>query len=404
MELKFGNEEIPLFLRANPHKISTLAYCFALFEGTEPTERHVEQAYEWLNGCGEDIQLDEFTALWKEEHTLSDEEYKTLAETINTTIFEETQSAGGEFKETDVYGFLEQVARHGQAQMEEIAATLRVSDRTVKRRAREMKGLGLIKSSKDGYFFTVKGVRFWKRWIKELKAVPNVPVDPILRRQGSGGKQVELPTRDTLTPKSGDNRVIGDNSIANVLKQLKSGPHELPLDEWRQGVCYCCLRNKEITATFEDHKGENHNLCGDCAYLLSEEQEKQVAKQPEEDPWQGFHCIGRFDPATAYKKTVKSIRELQKSPVATVLTKKDVDRIISWYWTKESYNTVWDLLCKEKIKIIEKFQDSEPIRKCSKKCENFKIVENRPYCNLLQSFLQKEGLPCDHFERKQRSD
>ena len=167
LELKFGNEEIPLFLRANPHKIATLAYSFSLFEGTEPAERHVEQAYQRLVQCGTEMELDEFTAQWIQEHRLSNEEYEAIANTVTVRMAEEMRESGGGLEENTLAGFLSYVARHGEAQMEEIAASLNVGNRAVKSRARELKGLGLIRSSRKGYFFTAKGVRFYKRWLKE---------------------------------------------------------------------------------------------------------------------------------------------------------------------------------------------------------------------------------------------
>ncbi|MGD0495441.1 MAG: hypothetical protein ABSB28_05310 [Candidatus Bathyarchaeia archaeon] len=169
LELTFGNEEIPLFLRANPHKVATLAYCFALFEGTEPTERHVKQADQWLTECGVDMEMDEFTEDWKKEHTLSDQEYFDLKLMIGAQTAEDMEEHGGEIRDTELFKFFEHIARHGQAQMEEIAASMNVSDKTVKRRAKEMKGLGLIQSSIKGYYFTPKGVRFYKRWLKDIR-------------------------------------------------------------------------------------------------------------------------------------------------------------------------------------------------------------------------------------------
>jgi predicted transcriptional regulator len=169
LELTFGNEEIPLFLRANPHKVATLAYCFALFEGTEPTERHVEQAYQWLVECGVDMEMDEFTQEWTKEHMLSDQEYLGLKLTIESRTTEDIEEHGGELRDSELFKFFEHIARHGQAQMEEIAAAASLSDPTVKRRAKEMKGLGLIQSSIKGYSLTPKGVRFYKRWLKDVR-------------------------------------------------------------------------------------------------------------------------------------------------------------------------------------------------------------------------------------------
>jgi DNA-binding MarR family transcriptional regulator len=183
LELTFGNEEIPLFLRANPHKIATCAYCFALFEGTEPAERHVEQAYQWLTECGVDMELDEFTEDWKKEHILSEKEYLDLKLMIEAQTADDMEEHGGELRDTELFKFFEHIARHGQAQMEEIAAAIKLSDATVKRRAKDMKGLGLIQSSIKGYFLTPKGVRFYKRWLREL----NEPTDTAFKGHASSG-------------------------------------------------------------------------------------------------------------------------------------------------------------------------------------------------------------------------
>jgi hypothetical protein len=106
LETKFGNEEIPLFLRANPHKISSLAYCFALLEGAEPGERHIQLAYDWLVRCGLDMELDEFTELWKSENHLKDSEYEMLTGKLNQKIRDELEGAGGEVKDTTWFNFL----------------------------------------------------------------------------------------------------------------------------------------------------------------------------------------------------------------------------------------------------------------------------------------------------------
>jgi predicted transcriptional regulator len=218
LELTFGNEEIPVFLRANPHKVATLAYCFALFEGTEPTERHVQQAYGWLTECGVDAELDEFTQEWKKEHRLSDQEYSELKSTIEAQIAADMEEHGGELRDSELFKFFEHIARHGQAQMEEIAAAANLSDPTVKRRAKEMKGLGLIQSSIKGYSLTPKGVRFYKRWLKDIRndGELNEPNDPAF----VGHK----PFRDEkmpVTPETKINGIIEITIDSNTMLAVK---------------------------------------------------------------------------------------------------------------------------------------------------------------------------------------
>lgn len=216
LELTFGNEEIPLFLRANPHKVATLEYCFALFEGTEPTERHVKQADQWLTECGVDMEMDEFTQEWKKEHMLSDQEYLDLKLTIEAQTTEDMEEHGGELRDTELFKLFKYIARHGQAQMEEVAASMNVSDKTVKRRAREMKGLGLIQSSIKGYYFTPKGVRFYKRWLKDIRNGDlNDPNDPTFK--GHKPFRVE---KIPVTHKSEVNEVIKVTIDSNTMLSL----------------------------------------------------------------------------------------------------------------------------------------------------------------------------------------
>lgn len=170
LELKFGNEEIPLFLRSNPQKIATLSYCFALFEGTEPNVKHVQQAYNWMLECGQDMELDDFSSQWKQEKHLSDVEFTQIKEWIESKISDEVKESGGERRDTIIFRFFEIISKSGQPiQMEEVAAQTQVSNETVKRRAKELKGLGLIKSGIKGYSLTPKGVRFLKRYFNEIK-------------------------------------------------------------------------------------------------------------------------------------------------------------------------------------------------------------------------------------------
>ncbi len=286
LELKFGNEEIPLFLRANPHKIATLAYCFALFEGAEPGERHVDQAYQWLVQCGTDMELDEFTAQWKEDHTLSDEEYESLSKTINEKIVEEMRIQGGEFTETLPYKFLKYVAKHGEAPMEEIAASISVSDKTIKNRAKEMKGLGLIKSARKGYFFTAKGVRFYKRWLKDMNnGYPVCPVYPDSKGQPPFGEEKKqnldnftgkkgVTSRNGVDGVNGETAIVIDKTPKGPIALQKPKPHETiagnvkPLKPIEQGQCTDCGKERALTHTLNKN-GSSQKICSSCAHLRS---------------------------------------------------------------------------------------------------------------------------------------
>ncbi len=229
LENKFRNEEIPLLLRSIPHKIATLASCFALFEGEDdPLERHIQQAYQWLYDCAVDIQLDEYTALYKEENTLEEEEYLILEKTVNDGVKSDMHS-GGSIKETVTYGFLEKIAKKSPIPLEEMAASLGVSEPTIKRRSKTMKGLGITKSSKDGYFFTVKGVKFWKNWIKTIKVIVVKPE----KKSGDGDPDdtYDLDLNDHIGKKVENNLLDYTKNTTkeekNSIMSVKSGINEI---------------------------------------------------------------------------------------------------------------------------------------------------------------------------------
>jgi hypothetical protein len=169
LEETFGVEDIPLLLRNIPYKLAVLAYSFALLEGeTEPKERHYDLAYEWLKFTATDIELDKYAENQRDLKQLTDGEYERISRYLKTEIEEEVKRAGGGVEDSSIYRFIEYVMKHGTAQRDEVAAYLEVEKETVSRKANLLKGLGLLKSSKSGYTFTPKGVRFLKRWITDV--------------------------------------------------------------------------------------------------------------------------------------------------------------------------------------------------------------------------------------------
>lgn len=91
------------------------------------------------------------------------------------------------------------------------------------------------------------------------------------RRYFFGEKQPETQTEQQTELADTFNRQ--SKTITTILKQIKAGPHQLAINEYRQGVCYCCLQNEEIVAVFEDFKAQKHDLCGDCMWKISQELE-----------------------------------------------------------------------------------------------------------------------------------
>jgi hypothetical protein len=174
LELKYGCEDIPLLLRNIPYKLAVLAYSFALLEGdVEPTERHYQLAYEWLDFCARDIELDKYAEVQRELHGLSDEEYEKLRKAIEEEVEEEVKEHGGGREDSYLYRFIDYLVKHGKARCDELAAYLEVDESTVKRKARLLKGLGLLYSSKSGYALTPKGVKVVRRWLCLAPGAPN---------------------------------------------------------------------------------------------------------------------------------------------------------------------------------------------------------------------------------------
>jgi len=165
LEEKYGCEDVPLLLRSTPYKLSLIAYSFALLEGVEPTERHVNLAYKWLDYCAHDIELDEYANWWRSQHQLKDEELIIFEDTIESEITNDIKEHGGGVDETYTFKLIEYLAKNEKSQRDELAAYLNVDPKTVSKKANLLKGLGLLRSDMEGYHFTAKGVRFLKQWL-----------------------------------------------------------------------------------------------------------------------------------------------------------------------------------------------------------------------------------------------
>jgi len=81
----------------------------------------------------------------------------------------------------------------------------------------------------DGYHFTAKGVRFFKRWFNEAFAVSHVPDVPTF--EGQRGVEVEKEERKVgVTPETGDMKDIRDTkkpALGELLPKLRV--------EWKRG-------------------------------------------------------------------------------------------------------------------------------------------------------------------------
>jgi len=239
LESKYGCEDIPLLLRNIPYKMAVLAYCFALLEGeTEPSERHYTLAFEWLDFCARDIELDKYAEVQRSLRNLNDEEYGKICKVVEEDIAKDVKEHGGEREDSYLYRLLDYLVKHGTARCDELAAHLEVDNRTVMRKAQLLKGLGLLRSSKDGYAYTPKGVRFVKRWHPRVTDVTDVTTS-------EGHTRVEGAPKASLTPESGD---ISDMSDTNKHQcERCGGPATTRI--YRDGVehwlCGKCLANWE---------------------------------------------------------------------------------------------------------------------------------------------------------------
>jgi hypothetical protein len=140
LELKYGCEDIPLLLRNIPYKLAVLAYSFALLEGEiEPSERHYKLAYEWLDFCACDIELDRYAEVQRSLRNLNDEEYGKICKVVEEDIAKDVKEHGGEKEDSYLYRFMDYLVKHGNARLDELAAYLEVDERTVRRKAQLLK-------------------------------------------------------------------------------------------------------------------------------------------------------------------------------------------------------------------------------------------------------------------------
>ncbi len=229
LEETYGCEDIPLLLRSNPYKLSVLAYSFALLEGsTDPSERHVKLAYEWLDYCARDIELDKYVEWWRSQHQLSDGEYETAKNRLESEIAADLKEHGGSRAEAYTYKMVEFLAKNERGQRDEIAACAGVEAETISRKAKLLKGLELLRSDKDGYHFTAKGVRFFRRWLPENAQITEVTHVTTFRGQRGIQNGKEPNPEGGVTPETGD---INDMSDFERAYQALRHKFQLPFTQ-----------------------------------------------------------------------------------------------------------------------------------------------------------------------------
>lgn len=191
LEERFGVEDIPLYVRNLPYKVSLLTYSFALLEGEEPAEKHVKLAHEWLNLCGEELELDKYKADMKTVNDLSDEEYDIVAAALAEEIYADLKPHGGDVNTSRIFKTFDYLVKHSSAQRNDLAAALDADPSTISIILTLPRGKGLLKSTKEGYTFTPKGVRFIRRWM---------PIVRSLGQEEFAKKYGLIPIRQTTQP------------------------------------------------------------------------------------------------------------------------------------------------------------------------------------------------------------
>jgi len=250
LEEKFGCEDIPLLLRSTPYKLAVVAYPFALLEGyEEPEKRHIQLAYEWLWFCAEDIELDSYVVEWRRSHELSEVEYEEISEKLQEQFLDEVKIHGGTDEETETYRIIEYVAKNDSATRDEVAGFINMVPKTVTEKAQLLKGLGILRSDKNGYHFTAKGVRFLRRWLPERTQVTDVtdvtgPVrtkgltpaldefEPLLSR--TGGNMNNIDNLKKPAPGGEPSQVRGANAPSDGVG-VEVGTEEEPRDAATEG-------------------------------------------------------------------------------------------------------------------------------------------------------------------------
>jgi len=194
---------------------------------------------------------------------------------------------------------------------------------------------------KNCYVISVPEEERHKDEISPKKASSDEREEPTFRRNVTGSQQASR-------NKSID-EMFNPTPLSFDALNLLDGPHQLVGEMYHEGLCYRCKQSHQISWYYSDFKGEKHDLCTECGWAVSKELEKRLGVVW---AWNGFHAIGPYTPDVAYKKTVGSIRELQKKQA---LTRRDVEEIVAYYWTKESHPKVWDRLLKDGV--VDKLEE-----------------------------------------------
>ncbi|MBS7612539.1 hypothetical protein KEJ27_10155 [Candidatus Bathyarchaeota archaeon] len=170
--------QIPIVHNASLWSIVRIAIAVAALEYNTPDgerliveEKHVDEALDFYRDCLNDLELSEVKAIY-EEKPLREEEVEKMVEKL---------------EEEDLLQLFHEIINH-PGDLSELAGRLETSESTVKRKAGELKRLGLIVRGRKGYKATKRGIIVFKFSLRKVK---NELFEPFELTSGEARKKSE---------------------------------------------------------------------------------------------------------------------------------------------------------------------------------------------------------------------
>ena len=229
---KYACTNIPVIHNASFWTLLRLATAIATLEFNTPDsenliveKKHVEEAASFWKRNLNGLELDKYKRFFGEEG-LSQEEAEKIWEKLE--------------KKPELKEFLLEVAKM-PGDSYNLAGRLSVSNKTVKRRAAELKTLGVVQRGSLGYCLTKKGVQFLRMYKHSLNHV-NVPfVPPVLKNKILNDEGI------TKTGGQKGQETLHLNFLPHMIceKCGKKGAYSLVRDDGVHYLCDECLRDWE---------------------------------------------------------------------------------------------------------------------------------------------------------------
>ena len=224
---KYACVNLPVIHNASFWTLLRLAAAIAVLEfstldGENLTveKKHIDEATEFYEETLIDLELDEYKTFFGEER-LSEEEYEKIKAKLE--------------EKDELKGLLLEAAK-APGDSHNLAGRLGVSNTTVKRRASELKELGVLQRGRAGYCLTKKGILFLRR-LRECDTFDTIDTDTPISEN-----------------KNLDNKGVHENRVSKVseVSHLKFHP---------EAVCDKCGKHGAFVIVREDGV---HRLCKKC--------------------------------------------------------------------------------------------------------------------------------------------